>query len=285
MNLFKIIQSIGALLILLVLSCGKSVMHESDATTDPVTTDAQLNGEDANSTLGSSSGNTDKTTRGPSIIKEFSVGGSSNLVKADVGDTHKVVWKTEGSSKCLVKYGNSDISESLSGSEEIKTDMTKNVSIVCENAAGETDSKSIQVQINLVGDIEGMINGFYHNPKWGELLIHLKGTKFLASYNYQKGTVKGTYNPETGLVRAWWCELVDGKRGGNKLEGEAEFIFLKNKVNEKISFDGQWRYDSSSSWRKDWDLDLIPNPDSKQEKIKKELETRLSEGNAFCGSY
>ena len=220
------------------------------------------------------------------VIKKFVVGGvGTSPVKLNVGDSRYITWNTANASSCFVKDGGSKISTAKLGSIKRTFNLTRNVYIECQNSAGKKVSKTLQVLTNMVGNIENKVSGFYYNPNWGEMVIRVEGTKFRATYNYQKGTVKGTYNPTTGYVTAWWCEVWDSKRGGYKADGQAQFIFIKNHSTGKIRLDGKWRYKTSGTWKQDWDLDLITSPNSTQKKIKSTLDKRFSQSGVFCGSY
>ena len=135
----------------------------------------------------------------------------------------------------------------------------------------------------LDGDISSLVNGFYDNPKWNELLIKIDGDyNVTASYDYRKGTLTGEYDPDSGVVIAWWCEERKGKRGETKEDyGEAEFSFITDK-NGKIDMIGKWRHGTKGEWIEDWDLTLIPNPDESQKSIKEKLEGWLKIDSYFC---
>ena len=224
-------------------------------------------------------------------INQLTVGGYGlDSMKSVYGSLQTVVWESQNADECIIKYGDSVISTSLSGSKKIKTDDTENVSIEC-GSNDEKASKEILVEVkkegddgNMIGIIQDEISGYYDNPKWGEMVIRVDGNDFLATYNYYKGTVKGSYNQDTGKVTAYWCEVWDGKRGGDEAEGQAQFIFIKDKSTGKIRLDGKWRYGSDSKWKNDWDLDLIKSPSSTQQKIKGTLDKTFSQSGVFCDS-
>ena len=222
------------------------------------------------------------------VIKKFEVGGvSTSPVKLNMGDSRYITWNTANASSCFVKDGGTKISTAKSGSIQRTFKLTRDVYIECQNSVGKKVSKTLQVLTNMVGNVDDKVSGYYDNPLWGEMVIRVEGTKFRATYNYYKGTVKGTYNPTTGYVTAYWCEVYDGVRGGvsNGAEGQAQFVFVKDHSTGKIRLDGKWRNGSSGTWVEDWDLDLITSPNSTQLSIKSTLDQRFSQSGVFCGSY
>ena len=223
------------------------------------------------------------TVASPKIL-QFTVAGASNgPVEVENKSTHPITWNTTNAAYCSVKHGNTQISTSLSGTLNRTFEVSAAVSIECRNSVNVKVSKSIDVVANLVGDIGDLVNGFYDNPNWNELVIEIdENNNFLATYDYRKGTLTGTYDPQSGVVTAWWCEVKDGVRAGSIEEyGEAEFIFVGNN-NDKIDLIGKWRKGTSGKWYEDWDLTLIPNPNSSQQSVKDMLESWFNIPSYFC---
>lgn len=114
-----------------------------------------------------------------------------------------------------------------------------------------------------IGQITGeqifVVNGYYNNPNWGEMLIEInEDNEFRATYTYKMGTVTGVYDPDTGVVKAWWCE--EGDRQKNS--GLAEFVFVADE-NQSIDLEGRWvKGDRPKNWHEDWDLTLINHSDA-----------------------
>lgn len=123
------------------------------------------------------------------------------------------------------------------------------------------------------GDPNGKLDGLYSNPKWGKMAIRIDDDNgFLATYDYQAGTVAGTYNPDTGLVKGWWCEIPDRASDA----GIAEFEFFQGDSPDLINLDGRWMKGNAGKWNNDWKLTLV------KEEIPAELETRFTEEGKFC---
>ncbi|MFK7825716.1 MAG: Ig-like domain-containing protein [Oligoflexales bacterium] len=223
------------------------------------------------------------TVASPSILQFTVAGASTGPVEVDNKSVHPVVWNTANTASCSIKHGSTEISTQLSGTHNLSFAVSTTVSIECRNSVNVSVSKSIDVVANLVGDIGDLVNGFYDNPNWNELVIEIDANNnFMATYDYRKGTLTGTYNPQTGVVTAWWCEVRDGVRAGTIEDyGDAEFIFVGDD-NDKIDLIGKWRKGTSGKWYEDWDLTLIPNPNSSQQTVQQMLESWFNIPSYFC---
>ncbi|MFK7826172.1 MAG: hypothetical protein AB8G05_18610 [Oligoflexales bacterium] len=147
----------------------------------------------------------------------------------------------------------------------------------------DEDSSSSEV---LKGEISSTVNGFYDNEKWNELVLKIDSSNNVrGTYNYRKGTLTGKYDPDTGKVTAWWCEVdKNNEKYRAKSEddyGEAEFVFEGDKTGN-IDLIGKWRYGTSGNWIEDWNLTLINDPNTKQIEIKDELEGWFDQEDYFC---
>lgn len=129
----------------------------------------------------------------------------------------------------------------------------------------------------IAGEHKDQLNGYYDNPKWGEMYMIIdKKNGMKATYNYDRGTVTGTYNPETGKITCYWCEVEGEVRDGPFDGGDCEFSFNRNE-NLKVELKGSWNHRGDpNKWYHDWDLTLDKNNNHE------ELESRFSVEKDFC---
>ena len=219
-------------------------------------------------------------------IQLFTVGGNSlSPVKVDNGSVQTIAWRAINATDCKLAQGAVLIDESspliestLSKTVNRTFDVSAKLDIECSNSLGIKAKKSIDVVANLVGNIRQMVNGFYNNPNWGQMVLRIDSNNNVkGTYTYRTGTITGTYNPDTGIVVAWWCEAKNGTRGGQGLEGRARFVFVDESSNIKLT--GKWRQGTTGAWNNDWNLTLNPNPNAQ---IRDRLESRFGFTRQFC---
>lgn len=162
------------------------------------------------------------------------------------------------------------------------------------------DSVPIRCKSDLDGNIAPIVNGLYHNPMWGYMLVEIQPDESVrAVYTFREGALVGNYNPDRGDTTAYWCERSEdhdeddeekgdiGTRGDGTLEtGNAVFDFSFK--DDDINLKGNWEYDRSD-WEPDpvgdfftWDLDKISDPDADELLVLGDLQTRLDDGSDFC---
>ncbi|NRA47238.1 MAG: hypothetical protein HRU09_19990 [Oligoflexales bacterium] len=218
-------------------------------------------------------------------ITSFSVGGEDKKNAEFLsGSNQQVVWASENAVACSVKQGGVEIGNTPAGAVDIVINAATDLTIDCENSIGIIKSKKIEVNLILIGGIAATVNAFFFDPGWSGMVIRIDANNnFLATYDYDEGSVIGTYNPATGEVEGTWCEEDDfGNRASSSDHvGDAEFFFVQE-ADGKIKLDGRWREGSSGDWNNDWKMDLIPNPNSDQEAIENDLIQRLSNSSTFC---
>lgn len=139
---------------------------------------------------------------------------------------------------------------------------------------------SITVVDHYVGPKDGIV-GYYTNENWGRLIIRIdEDNNFRATYDYRVGTVLGKYNPETGLVTGWWCE-IPGSSKTRSHRGPAEFRFIFTDASrdiDKLNLKGKWsNYHTPNKWYYDWDLQKKAN-----QTPPKILQDRFNDESAFC---
>ncbi len=168
----------------------------------------------------------------------------------------------------VVKENGVDVVKKYSATHKFTTPGTEwwPVGIYPDTCPSEKDAVAGRIKSTDSASIEG----YYNDPKWGDMAIKFEGTTFKAAYAYRKGTVTGTWDEATNTIKGWWCEE---DRSANN--GDVEFIFEK-KGTSAIAMDGKYRFGSSGGWNQDWDLTKVEGA------APADLIARFEDASAFC---
>ena len=154
-------------------------------------------------------------------------------------------------------------------------------------------------------DIASIANGLYYSENWGYMLLEIGDDNSVkAVYEFRDGAFKGSYDPGTGNVTAWWCETakrnytwqgedwgVPASAYGNSNEkgdgwierGTAYFNFEYSLADGYVNQTGSWdHYDYPETLHEDWYLEKISDPDTDEEAILAGLESRINEEDEYC---
>lgn len=210
-------------------------------------------------------------------------GNKDDVVAVSKGIPVNLSWTSKNLNDCVLDLGGKTQKIEAIGKQEHSFTQDEKVSVTCKDSQQKNLTSTIQVNSKdyLQGDIHSKVSGYYENPQWGEMFVSIKNNQFVAAYNYDMGSVKGQYNPDTGIVQAWWCEMKEGVRAYTELgEGPVHFVFRESE--NGILMDGRWTHRNKKSWRDDWDLNLVKQTQPEQLEIKKKLENQLAQSNIFC---
>ena len=152
---------------------------------------------------------------------------------------------------------NEQIKELAAEVEELKEQLASK-----ENGTSDEDGFGLSEVLN-------EINGVYHSKKWGLMVIKIdSNNEFKAVYEHKKGTLTGTFDPEEGLITAYWCEEPDRE----KYQGYAEFYIMG-----LGQMESHWDVKSKGKKKqKDWELQ-----ESNDDPASKSL-VDFSEEDKFC---
>ena len=215
----------------------------------------------------------------------LTVGGQNKKsIEVLSGSNQLVSWSSENAASCNVKHGNIEIGNTPGGTIERTFSAATKVSVDCVNSIGIKKSKSIEVNLILTGNINNAVSAFYFDRDWSGMLVSIDANNnFLATYNLKEGSIKGTYNPETGVIQGRWCEEDENGIRAADIDhvGDVEFMFIQD-AKGKLEITGKWRNESDEKWNKGWDMKLEPEPDAQQESIQNLLYQRFNNASAFC---
>ena len=219
-------------------------------------------------------------------VASFTLDGESpRTAVLSSGTTHLIEWTSIGAESCVVKHGNQEISNTtIAGAANLTFSSGTELSIQCKDAKGKKKSKGIDINLLLAGNLANIINGFFYDSDWGGMVVRLENNNsFLATYGNNGGSVIGTYDPTTGIVKGRWCELDEfGNRATNdNYVGDIEFEFVEDKKGN-VQLQGRWREGDDGKWHKNWEMKLEPQPDLEQQQIQQTLSLRLNNPAVFC---
>lgn len=150
--------------------------------------------------------------------------------------------------------------------------------------------------------LETIVNGLYDSVKWGYmyLQINLADNSVRATYEFAEGSFVGSYDPDTGVVSATWCEKtaaevtfrgdtyyydsvdrgstsVKGDGDGDAERGGAVFEFDYSLEDGFVNQTGAWGYLDEDDTYDDWYLEKIMNPDSDEQDVMDNLKDRFDD--------